>query len=322
VTTLPTIPTSAARGVANQPAPATASSPAPAQNIDVGRQNESTRLRWVERVLKQLPPGGRLLDAGAGEQRYRPHCAHLRYVAQDFARYDGRGDGRGLQTKTWDQACLDLVCDITAIPEPDASFDAILCTEVFEHIPDPLAALREFARLLKPGGHLILTAPFCSLTHFAPFHFATGFSRYFYRTHLPAHGFEILEMEENGNFFEFLAQETRRLRGVATRYTGDALTAEESAAVHTLLGALHRFSQNDNGSKDLLNFGFHVLAKRSEAKRGTPPAGPISAKTAPAASIPVQPAASDAPGTSWLGQLNSALRATAAGKRKPPASKD
>jgi SAM-dependent methyltransferase len=231
--------------------------------LDVGRRNEATRHRWVERTLAGLPAGARLLDAGAGEQRYRGQCGHLRYVAQDFARYDGRGDGTGLQTERWDQSALDLVCDITAIPEADWSFDAILCTEVFEHLPDPLAALREFRRLLRAGGSLILTAPFCSLTHFAPFHYVTGFNRYFFKTHLPASGFEIVEIEENGNFFEFLAQETRRLRGVAARYAGDAFSAEEQAAVHTLLGALARFSRKDKGSNELLHFGLHVLARKA-----------------------------------------------------------
>src|SRR3954452_114704 len=166
--------------------------PAP---LEVGRANESTRHAWVQRTLKRLPPGARLLDAGAGEQRFRPACAHLKYVAQDFGQYDGAGNGSALQTRRWDQTKLDIVSDIAAIPQPDGSFDAVLCTEVFEHLPDPLAALREFARLLRSGGRLILTAPFCSLTHFSPFHFATGFSRYWYRHHLSACGFEIQSVE-------------------------------------------------------------------------------------------------------------------------------
>ena len=240
----------------------------PAASHDVGRKNEATRNAWVKEALRHISAGARLLDAGAGEQRYRPFCSHLDYVSQDFARYDGRGDGAGLQTRTWDQSGLDIVSDISAIPEPDESFDAVLCTEVLEHLHDPLAALREFTRLLKPGGRLILTAPFCSLTHFAPYHFASGFNRYWYRTHLPAHGFEIVEFRENGNFFEFLAQETRRLRGVAARYAGDGLGPEEQAAVHTLLGALERFSARDCGSEELLHFGFHVIARKN-ANAGT-----------------------------------------------------
>lgn len=236
--------------------------PAMRPSGDVGRRNEATRIRWVEDALAAIPAGWRLLDAGAGECRYRAHCAHLRYVSQDFGAYNGAGDGAALQTQKWDNAQIDIVSDITAIPEPEGSFDAVLCSEVFEHLPDPIAALREFARLLRLGGRLILTAPFCSLTHFSPFHFATGFSRYWYRHHLPACGFEIQSAEENGNFFEYLAQETRRLRGVAGRYAGGALSDEEQRAIGTVLGALERFSASDTGSSELLCYGLQVIATR------------------------------------------------------------
>ena len=234
----------------------------PATKPPVGKANESARHAWVERALAGIPAGWRLLDAGAGEQRYRPACRHLRYVSQDFGRYDGEGDGAGLQTGAWDQSRLDIVSDITAIPQPDGSFDAVLCSEVLEHVPDPLAALREFARLLRPGGRLILTAPFVSFTHFAPYHFATGLSRYWYRHHLPASGFAVRSVEANGNYFEFLAQEARRLRGVAGRYAAGGLSDREHEAVGTVLAALERFSQNDRGSDEFLCFGLHVIAER------------------------------------------------------------
>jgi SAM-dependent methyltransferase len=118
----------------------------------VGILNDAVRTSWIEKALAAIPEGSRILDAGAGEKRHEKYCTHLAYVSQDFGRYDGTGDGRGLHHGAWDQTGLDIVSDIADIPEPDGSFDAILCTEVFEHLPDPLQAIREFRRLLRPGG--------------------------------------------------------------------------------------------------------------------------------------------------------------------------
>lgn len=178
---------------------------------NTGNNHFEYRHTWVKNTLKNLASGKRILDAGAGERRYFPFCEHLNYVSQDFNQYNGMGDGSGLQTGNWDTSKIDIVGDITSIPENDATFDAILCTEVFEHIPDPISACKEFSRLLKPGGELIITAPFASLTHFAPFHFYTGFNRYFYEYHLTNFGFKIIEMTPNGDYSEFIASEIRRL---------------------------------------------------------------------------------------------------------------
>lgn len=232
--------------------------------------NESARHAWVRAKLAALPSGARLLDAGAGERPYRADCAHVAYTSQDFAQYTGAGDGRGLQTGTWDQAGLDLVCDITAIPRPDASFDAVLCTEVFEHIPDPLAALVEFTRLLAPGGVLILTCPFASLTHFAPHHYATGFGRSFYEHHLPRLGYAIEELTLNGSYFRVLGQELRRVESVAGRYAPSRRPAPwtrwlDKAANRRLRRLLDALDRADTGSSELSCFGVQVLARRTIA---------------------------------------------------------
>lgn len=49
--------------------------------------------------------------------------------------------------------------DITALPFADASFDAVLCVDVLEHIGDDRRALRELHRVLRPGGWALLRVP-------------------------------------------------------------------------------------------------------------------------------------------------------------------
>jgi SAM-dependent methyltransferase len=228
----------------------------------VGLTNKANREVWLERVLGDISPGGRILDAGAGELQYKRFCKHLDYVSQDFARYDGKGNSSGLQTGKWDQSSLDIISDIIHIPEPDTSFDAVLCVEVLEHLPDPIQALRELTRLLKPGGILIITAPFCALTHFAPYFYQTGYSQYFYEYWLDGLGFKIIEMVGNGNYFEYIAQELRRLPEVAGRYTTSRFAKFEKLVMRILLSMLFRLAQADSGSNELIVYGWQVVARK------------------------------------------------------------
>lgn len=219
--------------------------------------NEDHRQAWLRRTLGSLPPGIRILDAGAGELRNKPLCSHLNYVAQDLGEYEGGGDGKGLQTGTWDTSGVDIRCDITAIPERDGAFDAILCSEVLEHIPDPLKALAEFRRLLRPGGTLILTAPFASLVHFAPYHYCSGFSRYWYEYHLPQLDFEIIELSPNGDWFALCLQEIIRLGRMEKRLGNWSWPL---AYMLSVAGAVYFKIRGKREATDLACFGWHCLA--------------------------------------------------------------
>ncbi|MFN3193509.1 MAG: class I SAM-dependent methyltransferase [Aureliella sp.] len=231
-------------------------------NPRVGRDNQISREQWLEAAIGRIPVGSRLLDAGAGTQQYKRFCDHLDYVSQDFAQYDGQGDATALQTGDFDYGELDIVSDITDIPEPNSSFDAIMCIEVLEHVPDPPAALAELARLLKTDGTMIITAPFCSLTHFSPYHFSTGFNRYWYETHLSLNHLEIEEITPNGNYFEYIAQEIKRIRPTSKSYTPSKPRLYEKLAMNVVNRMLHRFSQRDKGSSQLLCYGYHVFARK------------------------------------------------------------
>lgn len=234
---------------------------------DIGKNNVFNREEWLKNTIKKIPEDSMILDAGAGELKYKKYCSHLNYISQDFNKYDGKGDERGLQTKKWDLSKIDIISDISSIPKPDEYFDAIMCIEVFEHIPNPVLAIKEFFRLLKPGGHLIITAPFCSLTHFAPYHFYSGFNRYFYKKHLPDNGFKIIELVSNGNYFEYLAQEIRRIPATVDKYRKfKKLNIIDLFILKKSLSILEKINRNQKDSNELLCFGYHVYAKKINKK--------------------------------------------------------
>jgi ubiquinone/menaquinone biosynthesis C-methylase UbiE len=231
-------------------------------NDDIGLSNRNAREIWLENTLKKIPEGNSILDAGAGELQYKKFCNHLNYTSQDFGKYDGNGNNDGLQMGNWDNSKLDIISDITKIPREDKSFDTIMCIEVFEHIPDPNLAIKELARLLRKNGKLILTSPFCSMTHFAPYHFSTGFSKYYYEKLLEENGLKILEITPNGNYYKYLAQLTRGLPDVVTKYSNSKMNIFEKLFILLMLKILNKYNKKDTGSKELLCFGYHVLAEK------------------------------------------------------------
>lgn len=232
-------------------------------SLEVGVKNSGSRDLWVQTMLANITPNAKLLDAGAGEQKYRRLCAHLHYFSQDNTEYDGKGDGQGGHVEGWTYGSTDYVCDITDIPVRCASFDVVLCTEVFEHLPDPVAAVTELSRVLRPGGTLLLTAPFCSFTHFSPFFYSTGFSRNWYLYHLSRLGFDQIELTPNGNFFEYLAQEIRRVSLMSSTYSASAESWRERLAILGLLRFLQKCSSTDRGSSDYSCYGWHVKALKA-----------------------------------------------------------
>ena len=170
--------------------------------------NQRERDKWVEHVAQTLAPETQILDVGAGPCRYRHLFDHCHYEAQDFAQYEGVPEG--VTAQTWTYGELNYISDITAIPVPDASFDAILCTEVLEHVPEPIRAIQEMARILKPGGSLFLSAPLGSGIHQRPYHFYGGYTPYFYQEILPRFDLEPAEIKANGGFFKHYLQESAR----------------------------------------------------------------------------------------------------------------
>jgi SAM-dependent methyltransferase len=166
--------------------------------------NQLRRDAWVRRQAALVPVGARVLDVGAGSCPYRELFAGCEYKTQDFSALPpGQLGGLGYGQ-------IDYVGDASNIPVPDASFDVILCTEVLEHVPDPADVVREFARILKPRGRLLLTAPLGSGIHQEPYHYYGGFTPYWYERFLGEAGFGKLEIEPNEGSFRSFGQEAQR----------------------------------------------------------------------------------------------------------------
>ena len=224
--------------------------------------NSDTRDRWVKQQLRSFNDGKSILDAGAGNCRYKKYCSHLMYSSQDFGEYDDSPREKGINgVDKWESKKCDIICDIAKIPVEDGNFDYVMCTEVLEHVKDPVVVVKELSRVLKTGGELLLTAPFCSLTHMAPFYFSNGFSKYWYQEWLTNSGLEIIEIRPYGNYFSYLAQELQRIPEMSKK-TGVSLSEEECDRIYEMTKTLVRQSREEKEFDEILCFGYLVRAKK------------------------------------------------------------
>jgi SAM-dependent methyltransferase len=157
-----------------------------------------------------LEPGMRVLDAGCGQGRHslealRRGCTlvgmdlglndlrHARFLLRsltpkspatpiptpgaEFARVLRDADAPPLEPveQTPLPPYVMVVGDTLHLPFPDATFDAVLCSEVLEHVTDPGAATAELARVLRPGGRFAVSVP----TPFTEWAFRFGSDDYF-----------------------------------------------------------------------------------------------------------------------------------------------
>jgi SAM-dependent methyltransferase len=190
---------------------------------DLLAYNLRNRDAWVAAQAARVRAGARVLDAGAGSSPYRSLFKHCQYETQDFAQL------QDAQLRHGGYASIDYVCDITKIPVEPATFDVVLCTEVLEHHPEPINVVAELARVLKPGGVLLLTAPLGSGIHQEPYHFYGGYTPFWYRRFLPACGFEHVEISANAGSLRHIGQETIRFIQM-TRPFGSMLPGPVSIA--------------------------------------------------------------------------------------------
>ncbi len=186
--------------------------------------NEDYRHLWVQRTLTEARREYRdpsLLDVGAGPAPYREFAQGLGfgYRSQDFSQYVPSETSPGLQNEAWDYPQHSFVCDITEIPD-EATSDVILCTEVLEHVPDPVRAFERMAHLLIPGGRLIVSVPMISLMHQAPYWFQSGLSPFWFEHWAAKSDLSVEHLSVYGDYVDLMSQEVDRLLAFRPRIKG------------------------------------------------------------------------------------------------------
>lgn len=219
----------------------------------------------VSEFAAELAPGTRVLDAGAGNAPYAELFDHCHYVTADWG-----------NSPHEHAPASDIVASLDALPVEAASFDAVLCTEVLEHVRHPDAVLAEFARVLVPGGRLCLTVPFVWPLHEEPFDFFR-YTPFALRDMLQEHGFPDAAVKPTSGYLSTLAQVAdmswwlhRRSASLWTRMREKVLLRLIRVWIAPLVRLARRNAALDDALLGVpLPLGFRAFAVKSAEEPGT-----------------------------------------------------
>ena len=139
---------------------------------------------------------GKVLDFGCGN---KPYAAVF-----DTDQYTGLDYDTEISRKNLKQG-VDVLYDGRNIPFADEHFDSAFSSEVLEHVFNPEEILAEIHRVLKPGGHLLLSCPFFWPEHEQPYDYAR-YTSFGLKHLIEKHGFEMVHYQKTGSYFECLLQ--------------------------------------------------------------------------------------------------------------------
>jgi SAM-dependent methyltransferase len=163
----------------------------------------------------------------------------------------------------------DVVCDASMVPFGDRMFDALICGELLEHVPDPRLVLAEASRLLEPEGRLLITVPFLIPIHGDPDDYGR-YTDHYWRAALAQAGFAEVQTARQG-LWRSVVVEMMRARLANARDRGRLGGGVRRSLASWTLGVSARWAiRADAASADdpfLSRFttGFGITAVRREA---------------------------------------------------------
>ena len=145
----------------------------------------------------QLDDGSRVLDLGGHKSTKRGNFnveqSNLRVIYLNLSPSKG----------------TDVQADAALLPFSKDQFDALICSELLEHVPDPLSVLRQIHNVLRPDGKLLISVPFLYRIHADPYDYGR-YTDYYWRENLEKFGFDNITIAKQGFFysvfFDFLRQ--------------------------------------------------------------------------------------------------------------------
>jgi SAM-dependent methyltransferase len=145
------------------------------------------------RAIRQFAPllSGRVMDFGCGSKPY----AKLFIGATEYIGVDVESTGHNHRNSD-----VDVYYRDNSLPFPNEYFDGVFSSEVFEHIFNLEEILCELARVVRPGGKLLITVPFLWGEHEVPYDFAR-YSSFGISYLLRKHGFKIIEQKKSLGYF-------------------------------------------------------------------------------------------------------------------------
>lgn len=138
---------------------------------------------------------GKLMDFGCGSKPYE----NL-FTVDSYTGVDVEQSGHNHR-----HSKIDVFYNGASLPFENETFDSVFSSEVLEHLFQPDTLLKEINRVLKPGGKLLLTAPFGWNEHEMPYDYARYTSEGICSL-LRKNGFEIIRFQKTGNFVRVLFQ--------------------------------------------------------------------------------------------------------------------
>jgi SAM-dependent methyltransferase len=215
-------------------------------------------LNALRKVQHQVKPG-LILDVGCGMKPYKS------LLKTPDSLYYGTDYPITMEGSYGESTRADFFSDSTLLPFKKNNFDTVISTQMLEHVSDPKKVIQEIARILKPEGILILSAPMTWPLHEEPYDFFR-YTIHGLRHLLQNEKFEILNEIPRGNNLSTTAQMflDTQLNNLNKSFIQRFYSALLSLAVNQSCSVINLLKPNQR-----LCLGWLMVAKKMSAKNTT-----------------------------------------------------